>query len=99
MPGEISFETGVFIEPLAAAYQVIKQVPVEPRMSVAVVGSGRLGLLIAQVLASTGCRLEVIGRNPLTLERCEKKGIMTRPVNELALRADRDVVLRGQGRA
>jgi alcohol dehydrogenase len=97
VPDTVSDEEAVFIEPLAAAYQVIKQVPVEPRMNVAVVGSGRLGLLVAQVLATTGCRLEVIGRNPITLEQCEKKGIMTRRADEVAPRADRDVVVECSG--
>jgi threonine dehydrogenase-like Zn-dependent dehydrogenase len=68
-------------------------------MKVAVVGSGRLGLLVAQVLAATGCRLEVVGRNPKTLLLCEKKGIMARTVDELVPRADRDVVVECSGSA
>lgn len=97
VPETISDEEAVFIEPLAAAYQVIKQVPVDSRMQVAVVGSGRLGLLVAQVLATTGCRLEVVGRNPKTLLLCEKRGIMSKPVEEVALRNDRDVVVECSG--
>ena len=97
VPDTISDEEAVFIEPLAAAYQVIKQFPIERRMNVAVVGSGRLGLLVAQVLATTGCRLEVVGRNPKTLLFCEKKGIMSRPVDELVPRADRDLVVECSG--
>ena len=97
VPEAVSDEEAVFIEPLAAAYQVVKQVPIEPRMNVAVVGSGRLGLLVAQVLATTGCRLEVVGRNPRTLELCEKKRIIARPVEEVAPRADHDVVVECSG--
>lgn len=97
LPESISDEEAVFIEPLAAAYQVIKQLPIEPRMKVVVVGSGRLGLLVAQVLATTGCWLEVVGRNPVTLELCEKKGIMARSVGEMTRRADRDVVIECTG--
>lgn len=97
VPDNISDEEAVFIEPLAAAYQVIKQCPIESRMSVAVVGSGRLGLLVAQVLATTGCHLVVVGRNPKTLLLCEKKGIMSRPVDELVPRADCDVVVECSG--
>lgn len=93
----ISDEEAVFIEPLAAAYQVIKQMPIEPRMSVAVVGSGRLGLLVAQVLAKTGCRLEVIGRNPKTLLFCEKKRIRSVAVDDLIAKNDRDVVVECTG--
>ncbi|MEE9293985.1 MAG: alcohol dehydrogenase catalytic domain-containing protein [Phycisphaerae bacterium] len=97
VPDTISDEEAVFIEPLAAAYQVIKQVSIEPRMQVAVVGSGRLGLLIAQVLASTGCRLEVVGRNPKTLLFCEKKRIQSTSVDDLVPRNDRDVVVECTG--
>jgi len=97
VPDAVSDEQAVFVEPLAAAYQVIKQCPIEKRMRVAVVGSGRLGLLVAQVLHGTGCQLEVIGRNELTLNFCEKKGIQATPVSEVICRADRDVVVACSG--
>ena len=97
VPDAVSDEQAVFIEPLAAAYQVIKQCPIEPRMKVAVIGSGRLGLLVMQVLKTTGCQMEVVGRNELTLGFCEKKGVQATPVSELVLRADRDVVVECTG--
>jgi len=97
VPDGISDEQAVFVEPLAAAYQVIMQRKVESRMQVAVVGSGKMGLLMAQVLRNTGCKLEVIGRNEFTLGFCEKKGIQTRKVSELIPRADRDLVVECTG--
>ncbi len=97
VPDTVADEEAVFVEPLAAAYQVIKQVAVEPRMRVAVLGSGRLGLLVAQVLAQTGCRLIVIGRNELTLRFCEKKGIQTAFAEEFVPRKDYDVVVECTG--
>lgn len=97
VPDSISDEEAVFVEPLAAAYQVVKQCPIEPRLRVAVVGSGRLGLLIAQVLAATGCHLTVVGRNPKTLQFCERKGIQTVPVADLVPRQDHDVVVECTG--
>jgi threonine dehydrogenase-like Zn-dependent dehydrogenase len=99
LPEAVSDEQAVFVEPLAAAYQVIRQCPIERRMRVAVIGSGRLGLLVAQVLKTCGCQLEVVGRNPITLEFCEKKGIQGTPVGELVPRADRDVVVECTGAA
>ncbi|MGQ9652063.1 MAG: MDR/zinc-dependent alcohol dehydrogenase-like family protein [Phycisphaerae bacterium] len=93
VPEALSDEQAVFIEPLAAAYQVIKQCPIEKRTRVAVVGSGRLGLLVAQLLRTTGCRLEVVGRNGHTLDFCEKKGIQTIPLSDLVPKTDRDVVV------
>lgn len=97
LPDAVSDEQGVFVEPLASAYQIVRQCPIERRDRVTVVGSGRLGLLVAQVLKRTGCQLDVVGRNELTLNFCEKKGIQTTPVSELVPRADRDVVVACSG--
>jgi len=97
VPDVISDEEAVFVEPLAAAYQVIAQCPIDERVSVSVVGPGRLGLLVAQVLATTGCRLTVIGRNPEKLMLCEKKGIQAVHVNDLIPRQDRDIVVECTG--
>jgi threonine dehydrogenase-like Zn-dependent dehydrogenase len=93
LPDAVSDEQAVFVEPLAAAYQVVKQCPIEKRTRVTFVGSGRLGLLVAQVLRATGCKLDVVGRNELTLGFCEKKGIQTIAVSDLVPKADRDVVV------
>lgn len=93
VPDSITDEEAVFIEPLAAAWQVVKQVRLEPRMNVAVLGTGRLGLLVAQVVATQPARLEVIGRNPKTLALCERRHLQTAHVNDVARRRDRDVVV------
>jgi threonine dehydrogenase-like Zn-dependent dehydrogenase len=97
VPDSVSDEQAVFVEPLAAAYQVAKQCQIEKRMRVTVVGSGRLGLLVAQILQATGCQLEVVGRNELTLSFCEKKGIQATRFADIASRADRDVVVECTG--
>lgn len=98
LPDVISDEEAVFVEPLAAAYQVITQCPVDERMNVSVVGTGRLGLLVVQVLATTGCKLTAVGRNATKLLLCEKKGIQAIHVDELVPRQDRDVVVECSGR-
>ena len=63
VPDEISDEEAVFVEPLAAALQIQEQVSITPDHRVLVVGNGKLGRLIAQTLALTGCHLTVVGRN------------------------------------
>ncbi|MCH8878270.1 MAG: alcohol dehydrogenase catalytic domain-containing protein [Planctomycetes bacterium] len=93
VPDVITDERAVFVEPLAAAYQVLKQCPIEKHQRVAVLGSGRLGLLVAQVIQKTGCKLEVIGRNPHTLSFCEKRGIQTVSIDDVAPRGEHDVVV------
>ncbi len=97
VPDAVRDEQAVFVEPLAAAFQVIRQSPIEKRMRVAVVGTGRLGLLVAQVLQTTGCDLEAIGRNEMTLNFCERRGIRTTPLSEVQPRADKDVVVECSG--
>jgi 2-desacetyl-2-hydroxyethyl bacteriochlorophyllide A dehydrogenase len=62
VPARLPDEAAVFTEPLAAALEIQEQVEIQPGMRVLVVGAGRLGLLIAQVLRLTGCDLSVVVR-------------------------------------
>ena len=97
VPDAVTDEEAVFIEPLAAAYQVLQQCPVEPRTRVSVLGSGKLGLLVAQVLAATGCKLDVIGRNPKTLVMAEKLRIQPYSIDDVIPKQDRDIVVECTG--
>jgi threonine dehydrogenase-like Zn-dependent dehydrogenase len=63
VPDSITDEEAVFCEPLAAAFEILEQVPIGAGTRVFVQGDGRLGLLCASVLATTGCDLIVIGRH------------------------------------
>jgi threonine dehydrogenase-like Zn-dependent dehydrogenase len=93
VPATVGDEEAVFAEPLAAAYQVTRQVKIEPRMNVAVLGTGRLGLLVAQVLALRGCKLTAFGRNPKTLGLLDRKRIRTAVLGEHPGSQDYDVVV------
>ncbi len=75
LPDSISFEEAVFIEPLGAAFEIIRQIPVGSGVSVAVLGDGKLGLLVALVLMQTGCDLTLIGRHTHRLDAFKQKGI------------------------
>ena len=63
VPDSVSDDEAVFMEPVAAACEVIDQVNISPQMKVAVLGDGKLGLLIAMVLCQTGCQLSIIGKH------------------------------------
>jgi len=93
VPDEVSDEEAVFTEPLAAAIQITRQVRIERRSQVAVLGTGRLGLLVAQVLARTGCRLTAIGRNPRTLGFLDRRRIRNLPIDSVRQWNDQDVVV------
>lgn len=101
VPGKVSDDQAVFVEPLAAALEIITQIHVRPTDRVLVLGDGKLGQLIAQVLALSGCDLTVIGRYRNKLSILDARGIDTRWVNGssqgLALSAD--VVVEATGSA
>ena len=63
VPASVPDEMAVFSEPLAASLEIQQQVPIKPTDRVLLVGAGRLGQLIAQTLALTGCNLHVIARH------------------------------------
>ncbi|MCI5159679.1 MAG: alcohol dehydrogenase [Candidatus Electrothrix sp. AUS1_2] len=75
VPANVSTEAAVFTEPLAAALQIQEQVAVRPEDRVLVLGDGKLGLLVAQTLALTGCRLLAVGRHEDKLALLSQAGI------------------------
>jgi threonine dehydrogenase-like Zn-dependent dehydrogenase len=63
VPDSVPDESAVFTEPLAAALEIQEQVQILPTDRVLLIGAGRLGQLIAQTLALTGCDLSVLARH------------------------------------
>jgi alcohol dehydrogenase len=63
VPNSVSDDQAVLVEPLAAALAITDQVHMKPCDRVVLLGDGKLGLMVAQVLALTGCELTVIGRH------------------------------------
>ncbi len=99
LPKSVDDDQAVFIEPLAAAFQVLKQIKLDGRKWVTVLGDGRLGLLVAQVLRNAGCPVRVIGKHADKLAMCEKWQIRSRPVDDITPRHDQDVVVDCTGSA
>ncbi|MFO7536777.1 MAG: alcohol dehydrogenase catalytic domain-containing protein [Chloroflexota bacterium] len=77
VPDDVSDEQAVFTEPLAAALRIREQVQVRPTARMAVVGPGRLGLLVGQVLALDGGQVTMLGRSPASLELPARLGLQT----------------------
>ncbi len=63
VPASLDDVTAVFVEPTAAACRVVEQVTIESGTRAAVVGAGRLGLLVAQVLRLHGAQVTVVVRS------------------------------------
>ena len=68
VPDSVPDEQAVFTEPLAAALRIREQIRVRPTAKTAVIGPGRLGLLVAQVLQRTSSDITVLGRSQRSLE-------------------------------
>ena len=77
VPEGVPDEVAVFTEPTAAAFELQEQVRVSPSDRVVVIGAGKLGNLVAQTLAATGCRLLAVGRSKRPLALLAARGIST----------------------
>src|ERR1700689_3922442 len=77
VPAAISNEQAVFIEPVAAACEILDQVRVTAGTRVAVLGDGKLGLLIAQGLAAGGGGVHLLGRHKEKMKLVESARITT----------------------
>lgn len=77
VPEEITDEEAVFTEPLAAAFEILEQVQVDPGDDVLVLGDGKLGMLCAQVLKLTGARVTVMGKHEGKLALVKNTGVRT----------------------
>jgi threonine dehydrogenase-like Zn-dependent dehydrogenase len=75
VPDSVPDEMAVFTEPLAAALEIQQQIQIKPTDRVLLVGAGRLGQLIAQTLALTGCDLRVVARHAHQQNLLNARGI------------------------
>jgi threonine dehydrogenase-like Zn-dependent dehydrogenase len=75
VPASVPDEMAVFTEPLAAALEIQQQIQVKPTDRVLLIGAGRLGQLIAQTLALTGCDLRVVARHAHQQSLLKARGI------------------------
>jgi threonine dehydrogenase-like Zn-dependent dehydrogenase len=75
VPASVPDEMAVFTEPLAAALEIQEQINIKPTDRVLLIGAGRLGQLIAQTLALTGCDLRVVARHAHQQNLLNARGI------------------------
>jgi alcohol dehydrogenase len=77
VPAAVPTEQAVFAEPVAAACEILEQVRIAKGEPVAVLGDGKLGLLIAQVLQAHGAKVSQFGRHKNKLEIAAATGVKT----------------------
>jgi len=77
VPDNVSDEEAVFVEPLAANFEILEQVHVKPTDSVVVLGDGKMGQLAAQVMGLVSCEVMMVGKYSEKLILAEKRGVHT----------------------
>ena len=83
VPREIPSEEAVFLEPLAAACEILDQVRIPRGAPVAVLGDGKLGLLASQVLQAHGAAVQLYGRHKEKLRIAAQMGVSTEVAKKL----------------
>lgn len=96
VPEGLDDDRAAFIEPVAACFEVLEQVKVEPDARVLILGDGKLGQMLAQVLRGTGCALTLVGKHPRKLDLARARGIDAVSL-DAPLAGDADVVIEATG--
>ncbi len=104
VPDNVSDEEAVFVEPLAANFEILEQVHLKPTDTVVVLGDGKMGQLAAQVLRLSGCDVAMVGKHEEKLALAAKRGVHTyvlRDMQHFALENGRraDMVVECSGSA
>jgi 2-desacetyl-2-hydroxyethyl bacteriochlorophyllide A dehydrogenase len=73
VPARVSDDRAVFVEPLAAAFDVLEKADFSPEQKVLILGDGRMGQLIARVVQRTGAEIFVLGKYEEKLKRLPKE--------------------------
>lgn len=87
VPGRVPDDAAVFAEPLAAAFEILEQLHLEPGVRCIVFGDGKLGLLVAQVLDAAGALVTAVGKHEDNLKVLAMRGIETYRLDSFPERA------------
>lgn len=82
IPDAIPDDRAIFIEPLAAALEILEQVTISKDSKVLLFGDGKLGLLIGYVVSSTECDLTVVGKHRDKLALLDNYSVKTVLLND-----------------
>jgi alcohol dehydrogenase len=90
-------EMAVFTEPLAAVFEVLQEVHVAPLDKCAILGDGKIGLLLALVLSKTWSHTILVGKHDSKLAIAARQGIQTKRLEEINLKPSYEIVIDATG--
>ncbi len=97
IPQNVSDEEAVFVEPLAAALEILEQVHIPPYKNVIVLGDGKLGLIIALALNAAGLDITLVGKHQEKLDIAKAQGVKTKLLQDLQIEKAYDFVVEATG--
>ena len=97
VPDSVKDEEVVFIEPLAAALEILEQLHIEPAHKVLVLGDGKLGLTTAIALNASGVDITLVGKHENKLEIAKNQGVKTMLLKDKSNTCEYDVVVEATG--
>ena len=97
VPSSVTDEEAALVEPLAAAFQLVRQIRFDAGQKVVVLGDGRLGQMVSRVLAGRCPSLVLVGKHPEKLELAERVHVQTALVKDFLARHDADIVVDATG--
>lgn len=97
IPDSISDNNALFIEPLAAAIEILEQVQITSNQRVLIIGDGKLAQLIAHVTGAIGCNLYVAGKHPEKLAYLHNLPLSTILTTKLDQSGMFDIVIEASG--
>ena len=98
VPADISDDRAVLTEPLAAACEILEQLPIKASQKIVVLGDGRLGILCAWVLSTVGRDVTLLGHHPEKLQTAAWRELKT-AARLTDIRNQADVVVDATGSA
>lgn len=93
VPDAIDDDHAVFAEPIASAIHAAKQIRIEGKPYITILGDNAVGLLCAQIMTRLNASVRLLGESESRLDRCAKWGMKHRRFSEVGRRADQDVVV------
>ena len=99
VPENVTDEQAVFVEPLAAACEILEQLHIEPTSKVLVLGDGKLGLTTALTLNAHNLDVLLVGKHQNKLDIAKAQGVKTQLLSDFTPEKKFDVVVEATGSA
>lgn len=97
VPENVPDEQAVFVEPLAAALEILEQHHIKPFEKVVILGDGKLGLITALALNALNIDVTLVGKHLNKLDIARAQGCKTSLLNDFPVEKKYDVVIEATG--